>query len=120
MPGFHPSEARLSFPPLSHLTPSMADSEYARARHCLAEQPPERGLLSLVTLTKRLVRAQQNGFLPDKDIHEHIWTAAELAGILDHHRADTVPNVMASAIQTAFADPGDRASDPTTAAEASP
>lgn len=101
--------AALTFPPLAHLTPSMADREYARARHCLAEQPPERGLLSLVALTQRLVRVQQNGFLIDKDISEHLWTAAELSGIVDHHGADTVQNVMASAIQTALADPGERA-----------
>jgi hypothetical protein len=86
----------------------MADGEYARARHWLAEQAPEEGLRSLVTLTQRLVRAQQNGFLADKDIPEHIWTAAELSGIVDHHGADTVQNVMASAIQTALADPGER------------
>jgi hypothetical protein len=88
----------------------MADGEYARARHFLAEQPPDEGLRSLVTLTQRLVRAQQNGFLVDRDIPEHIWTAAELSGIVDHHGADTVQTVMASAIQTALADPGERAS----------
>jgi hypothetical protein len=59
-------------------------------------------------LTQRLTRAQQNGFLVDKDIPEHLWTAAELSGIVDHHGADTVQNVMASAIQTAIADPGER------------
>ena len=97
----------LTFPPLSHLTPSMADGEYARARRCLAERPPDEGLLALVTLTQRFVRSQQNGFLGDKDIHEHLWTAAELSGLVDHHGVDTVQNVMASAIQTALADPGD-------------
>jgi hypothetical protein len=97
----------LSFPPLAHLTPSMADGEYARARRCLAEQPPDEGLRSLVVLTQRLMRAQQNGFLIDRDIPEHLWTAAELSGIVDHHGADTVQNVMASAIQTALSDPGE-------------
>jgi hypothetical protein len=101
--------APLTFPPLALLTPSMADGEYARARHCLAEQPPDEGLRSLVSLTQRLVRAQQNGFLVDKDIPEHIWTAAELSGIVDHHGADTVQHVMAAAIETAIADPGERA-----------
>jgi hypothetical protein len=48
--------------------------------------------------------------LVDKDISEHLWTAAELSGIVEHHGADTVQNVMASAIQNALADPGDRAS----------
>jgi hypothetical protein len=98
----------LTFPPLSHLTPSMADNEYARARHCLAARPPDEGLLTLVTLTKRFVRSQQNGFLGDKDIHEHLWTAAELSGLVDHHGADTVQNVMASAIENALADPADQ------------
>jgi hypothetical protein len=102
------ASAPLAFPPLSHLTRSMADGEYARARHCLTGQPPDEGLRSLVTLTQRLVRAQQNGFLIDKDIPEHLWTAAELSGIVDHHGADTVQSVMASAIQTALADPGER------------
>jgi hypothetical protein len=98
----------LTFPPLSHLTPSMADGEYARARHCLAARPPDEGLLTFVTLTKRFVRSQQNGFLGDKDIHEHLWTAAEMSGLVDHHGADTVQNVMASAIENALADPGDQ------------
>lgn len=99
----------LAFPPLAALTPSMADSEYARARHCLVGREPEEGLRALVTLTQRLTRVQANGFLPDKDIPEHIWTAAELSGIVDHHGPDTVQNVMASAIQTAMADPAERA-----------
>jgi hypothetical protein len=107
----------LSFPPLAHLTPAMADGEYARARHCLAEQPPDQGLRSFVTLTQRLVRLQQNGFLIDKDIPEHLWTAAELSGIVEHHGADTVQNVMASAIETAMADPSELANRPTTTAK---
>jgi AAA domain len=108
MTGTQTSVEPLTFPPLAALTPSMADGEYARARHCLAEQPPDVGLRSLVTLTQRLMRAQQNGFLIDKDIPEHLWTAAELSGIVDHHGADTVQSVMASAIETALADPGDQ------------
>jgi AAA domain len=112
MTGLQRPSSPLTFSPLAHLTPSMADREYALARHCLSEQPPDEGLRSLVTLTQRLVRAQQNGFLVDKDISEHVWIAAELSGIVDHHGADTVQNVMASAIQTALADPGERASKP--------
>jgi hypothetical protein len=118
MTGTQTSVAPLTFPPLAALTPSMADGEYARARHCLAEQPPDVGLRSLVTLTQRLMRAQQNGFLIDKDIPEHLWTAAELSGIVDRHGADTVQNVMASAIQTALADPGDKAQNAATAISA--
>lgn len=102
-----PSPHSINFPPLAHLTPTMADGEYARARRYLSEQPPGEGLLSLVTLTQRFVRAQQNGFLADRDIAEHLWIAAELSGIVEHHGADTVQNVMASAIETALADPGE-------------
>jgi hypothetical protein len=98
----------------------MADGEYARARQCLAEQPPDDGLRSLVMLTQRLMRAQLNGFLGDKDIPEHLWTAAELSGIVDHHGADTVQNVMASAIQTALADPRERAGTAIGSAESGP
>jgi hypothetical protein len=101
-------QAPLTFSPLSHLTPSIADGEYARARHYLTGQQPDDALRSLVTLTQRLIRSQQNGFLVDKDIPEHLWTAAELSGIVEHHGADTVQNVMASAVQTALADPGER------------
>lgn len=120
MTGLQTPAAPLAFPPLAHLTPSMADGEYARARHCLAEQPPDEGLRSLVTLTQRLTRAQQNGFLVDKDIAEHLWTAAELSGIVDHHGADTVQSVMASAIQTALADPGGRAGEQSRGISATP
>jgi hypothetical protein len=70
------------------------------------------GRTGAVTLTQRLVRAQQNGFLVDKDIPEHLWTAAALGGIVEHHGADIVQNVAASAIQTALADPGQRAGKP--------
>jgi hypothetical protein len=55
MTGLQAPAAPLTFPPLSHLTPSMADGEYARARRCLAEQPADEALRSLVTLTQRLV-----------------------------------------------------------------
>lgn len=65
-----------------------------------------------VTLTQPLVRAQQNRFLVDKDNPEHLWTAAALSGIVEHHGADIVQNVMASAIQSARADPGERAGRP--------
>jgi hypothetical protein len=70
------------------------------------------GRTGAVTLTQRLVRAQQNGFLVDKDIPEHLWTAAALGGIVEHHGADIVQNITASAIQTALADPGERAGKP--------
>ena len=105
--------APLTFPPLSHLTPSMADGEYARARRCLTGQQPDDALRSFVTLAQRLTRSQQNGFLVDKDIPEHLWTAAELSGIVEHHGVDTVQTVLASAIQTALADPGERDSKTT-------
>jgi hypothetical protein len=110
----------LTFPPLSHLTPSMADGEYARARLWLTGQSPDDGLRSLVTMAQRFTRAQQNGFLADRDIPEHLWTAAELSGIIDHHGADTVQNVMAAAIQVALADPGERAIRPPIGAESGP
>jgi RecA-family ATPase len=99
----------LSFPPLAHLTPKMAESEYVRARTCLSNRSPDEGLRSVVILTQRLIRSQQCGFLIDCDVPEHIWNAAEIAGIIDQHGPDTVQNVMASAIQTALADPIGRA-----------
>jgi AAA domain len=101
----------LAFPPLAALTPAAANSEYAKARHCLAGRDPDDGLRALVTLTQRLMRVQANGFLVDKDIPEHLWTAAELSGIVDHHGPDTVQSIMASAIETATADPGERAAN---------
>jgi AAA domain len=104
--------APLTFPPLADLTPSMADGEFARARHCLAGLPPDEGLKSFVVLIQRLIRSRQNGFHVDKDIPGHLWTAAELSGIVEHHGTDTVQSVMASAIETAMADPGDRANRP--------
>ncbi|MEH2569656.1 AAA family ATPase [Bradyrhizobium sp. AZCC 2289] len=100
----------LTFPPLAALTPAAANSEYAKARHCLAGRDPDDGLRALVTLTQRLTRVQLNGFLVDKDIPEHLWTAAELSGIVDHHGPDTVQNIMASAIEAATADPGEKTS----------
>ena len=103
----------LTFPPLAALTPSMANIEYAQARHCLRGRDPDDGLRAFVTIAQRLIRSQQNGFLIDRDIPEHLWTAAELSGIVDHHGADTVQNVMASAIQTALADPRERESNAT-------
>lgn len=98
----------LTFPPLAALTPLMAESEYARTRQLLSERGPDDGLLSLVTVTKRLMRGQLNGFNVDKDIPEHIWNAAEAAGIVDYHGPDTVQNVLAAAIEAAIADPGER------------
>jgi hypothetical protein len=95
----------LAFPPLAALTPAMASSEYAKARHCLAGRDPDDALLALATLTQRLKRGQLNGFNADKDIHEHVWNAADIAGLVDHHGPDTVQNVMASAIEAATADP---------------
>jgi hypothetical protein len=112
MTGLQAPAAPLTFPPLAALTPSMAASEYARARQLLSEHGPDEGLRSLVTITQRLMRGQLNGFNVDKDIPEHLWNAAELSGIVDHHGADTVQNVMASAIQTARDDPGERAGKP--------
>jgi hypothetical protein len=109
MTDLQPTRVSLTFPPLAALTPSMAASEYARARQLLSEHGPDEGLRSIVTLTQRLMRGQLNGFNIDKDIPEHIWNAAEASGIVDHHGADTVQNVMASAIQIALADPAERA-----------
>jgi hypothetical protein len=103
------SAVPLTFPPLAALTPSMAEGEFARARHCLAGLPPDEALRTFVVLTQRLIRSKQNGFLPDKDIPEHLWVAAETSGIVEHHGADTVQTVMAAAIETAMKDPGDRA-----------
>ena len=99
----------LTFPPLSDLTPSMAASEYAKARHCLNGRDPDDGLRTLAAIAQRLTRVQLNGFLGEKDIPEHLWTAAELSGIVDHHGPDTVQNVMASAIEAATANPGEKA-----------
>lgn len=108
------SPASLTFPPLADLTPSMAEGEFARARHYLAALPPDEGLKSFVVLTQRLVRAQQNGLLAGKDVSEQVWNAADHNGIIKHHGVDTVAAVMASAVETAMADPGDRANRPAT------
>src|SRR4051812_45401811 len=98
----------LTFPPLSDLTPTMAAGEYARARHCLVGRAAEDGLKSFVTLTQRLVRCQQNGFLHGKDVHAQLWTAADLSGLVELHGTETIQNVMASAIRAAVDDPDDR------------
>jgi hypothetical protein len=120
MTALQASTSPLTFPPLAHLTPSMAEGEFARARHCLAGLPPDEALQSFVVLTQRLIRSKQNGFLADKDIHEHLWSAAETSGIVEHHGADTVQTVMASAVATAMEDPSDRANRPAAAGEISP
>ncbi|MGY4504209.1 hypothetical protein ACVWYH_008166 [Bradyrhizobium sp. GM24.11] len=98
----------LQFPPLAALTPAIANSEYAKARYLLAGRDPDDGLRALVLLTQRLTRAQMQGFLVDRDVPEHIWTAAELSGIVDQHGVDTVQTVIAAAIEKAMADPGER------------
>jgi hypothetical protein len=110
----------LTFPPIAALTPAAANSEYAKARHCLAGRDPDDGLRAFVTLTQRLTRVQINGFLVDKDIPEHLWTAAELSGIVDHHGPDTVQNIMASAIEAATADPGEKVASTVRVSDSAP
>ncbi len=98
----------LQFPPLASLTAGMANSEYAKARYLLSGRNPDDSLRTLVLLTQRLTRVQMHGFLGDKDLPEHIWTAAELSGIVDQHGADTVQTVIAAAIEKAVTDPGEK------------
>lgn len=112
--------APLQFPPLAALTPAMANSEYAKARHLLAGRDPDDGLRALVLLTQRLTRSQMQGFLIDRDVPEHIWTAAELSGIVDQHGADTVQTVIAAAIEKAMADPGERVTGDAPVVKATP
>lgn len=103
----------LKFPPLSDLTPSMANTEYAKARFFLSGRDPDDGLRSLATLTRRLTRVQLNGFLGDKDVAERVWMAAELSGLVDHHGTDTVQNIIASAIDAAAANPDEKTTNET-------
>jgi hypothetical protein len=112
--------APLTFPPLIALTPSMAEGEFARARHYLAGLPPDEGLRSFAVLTQRLIRSKENGLLPGKDIPERLWDAAENSGIVEHHGATTVQTVMAAAIETAMKDPSDRANRPAIADNPTP
>lgn len=100
--------APLQFLPLAALTPAMANSEYAKARYLLVGRDPDDGLRALVLLTQRLTRSQMQGFLVDRDVPEHIWTAAELSGIVDQHGVDTVQTVIAAVIDKAMADPTER------------
>jgi hypothetical protein len=110
----------LQFPPLASLTPGMANSEYAKARYLLAGRDPDDALRALVLITQRLTRAQMHGFLADKDVPEHIWTAADMAGIVDQHGSDTVQNVIAAAIEKAMADPGENIASETPVVKATP
>lgn len=110
----------LQFPPLAALTPAMANSEYAKARYLLAGRDPDDGLRALVLLTQRLTRSQMKGFLVDRDVPEHIWTAAELSGIVDQHGVDTVQTIIAAAIEKAMADPGERVTGEAPVVKATP
>ncbi|WLA47289.1 AAA family ATPase [Bradyrhizobium elkanii] len=103
-----PSIEPLSFPPLTDLTPSMANGEYAKARFLLSGREPGDELRALAALSQRLTRVQLNGFLADKDVPERLWMAAELCGIVDRHDADTVQNIISAACDAAAADPYER------------
>jgi hypothetical protein len=101
----------LIFPPLSSLTPAMAQTEFAKARYFLSNR--EDALRVLPQLAQRYTRARHHGCLSaEADIPTRLWEAAELNGLVEEHGEDTVYNVMMSAIQAAEDRPNEDADKP--------
>ncbi|MBS0529756.1 MAG: AAA family ATPase [Proteobacteria bacterium] len=98
----------------------MARTELAKARHLLSGRDPDDGLMQLPKLAKRYARLRWNGLLADDDIEGCLWDAAESTGLVEAHSADTVQNVIASAIMSAEATPYEDDGKPRPAVQATP
>jgi hypothetical protein len=103
----------LSFPPLTDLTPHMAQVEFAKARYFLSSRDSAERLVALPKLAQRYRRSQIAGCLNDDvDIPGRLWEAAESTDMVAEHGEETVYNVMMSALQAAEDRPADDADKP--------
>jgi Protein of unknown function (DUF3987) len=95
----------IDFRPIADLTPSIADTEYAKAGHYLSNLDENQELLVLAQVGRRLSQVKALGFLGEKDVRGRLIEVAETRGIIGRHGLETIENILTGAIAAGSANP---------------